>query len=134
MQNETKKNSDMAEKDHRWREESITACPKEEDPISEDSKKTLSLRTLKRILSMRNLKRTIITVKPKDNAINGYPQELQDTQWLLRCKLTLFGFLVMLQDTVDNGDKFSKKNFGLGRLRFHATSHLKVSPVLARGS
>ena len=128
------KNSDMAEKDHRWREESITACPKEEDPISEDSKKTLSLRTLKNIFSMRNLKRALITAKPKDNAINGYPQELQDPQWLLRCKLTLFGFLVMLHDRVDNGDKFSKKNFGLGRLRFHATSHLKVSPVLAPGS
>ena len=47
------KNSDMAEKEHWWREESITACPKEEDPIFEDSKKTLSLRTLKRMLSMR---------------------------------------------------------------------------------
>ena len=47
---------------------------KEEDPISEDSKKTLSLRTLKRILTMRNLKRTFITVKPKDNAINRDPQ------------------------------------------------------------
>ena len=128
------KNSDMAEKEHWWREESITAYPKEEDPISEDSKKTLSLRTLKRILSMRNLKRTLITVKPKDNAINGDPQELQDPQWLLRRKLTLFGFLVMVYDRVDDGDKFSKKNFGLGRLRFHATSHLKVSPVLARGS
>ena len=52
----------------------------EEDPISEDSKKTLSLRTLKRILSLRNLKRTLITVKPKDNAINEDPQELQDPQ------------------------------------------------------
>ena len=41
-------------------------------------KKTLSLRTLKRILSMKNLKRTLITVKSKDNAINRDPQELQD--------------------------------------------------------
>ena len=40
-----KKNSDMAEKEHWWREEPITAGPKEEDPISEDLKKTLSLRT-----------------------------------------------------------------------------------------
>ena len=49
---------------------------------SEDSKKTiaLSLRTSRRILSMRNLKKTLITVKPKDNAINGDPQELQDPQ------------------------------------------------------
>ena len=134
MQNETKKNSDMAEKDHRWREESITACPKEEDPISEDSKKTLSLRTLKRILSMRNLTRTLITVKPKDNAINGDCQKLQEPQWPLRHRLTLFGFLVMVYDRVNDGDKFSKNNFGLGKLRFHATSHLKVSPILAQGS
>ena len=113
-----KKNSDMAEKEHWWREESITACPKEEDPISEDSKKTLSLRTLKRILSMRNLKRTLITVKPKDNAINRDPQELQDPQWLWRRRLTLFGFLVMVYDGVDDWDKFLKKNFNLGGLVF----------------
>ena len=37
---------------------------------------TLSPRTLKRILSMRNLKRTLITVKPKGNAINEDPQEI----------------------------------------------------------
>ena len=54
-----KKNNEMAEKELWWREESITAYPKEEDPISEDSKKTLSLRTLKRILSIRNLKTTL---------------------------------------------------------------------------
>ena len=29
---------------------------------------------------MRNLKGTLITVKPKGNAINGDPQELQDPQ------------------------------------------------------
>ena len=61
-------------------------------------KKTLSLRTLKRILLMRNLKRNLITVKPKDNAINEDPLELQDSQCLLRRKLTLFGFLVMVYD------------------------------------
>ena len=70
--------SDMTEKEHWWREESITADPKEEDSISDDSKKTLLLRTLKRNLSMRNLKRTLITVKPKDNAVNEDPQELQE--------------------------------------------------------
>ena len=90
--------------------------------------------TLKGIFSMRNLKMTLITVKPKDNAINGDPQELQDPQWLLRQKLTLFGFLVKVYDRLDDGYKFSKKNFGLGRLRFYANSHLKVSPVLARES
>ena len=129
-----KKKMDIAKKQHWWREESITACPKEEDPISEDSKKTLSLRTLKRILLMRNLKRTLITVKTKDNAVNGDPQELQYPQWLLRRKLTLFGVLVMLYDRVDDGAKFSKKKFCLGRLCFHAASHLNVSLVLAWGS
>ena len=105
------KNSDTAEKKEWWREESIIAYPKEEDPFSEDSKKTLSLRALKRILSMKNLKRTLITVKPKDNAINGDPPELQHPQWLLRHKLTLFGFLVY--DRVDDGDKWSKKHFAM---------------------
>ena len=49
----------MAEKEHWWREESIAAESKEEeeDPISEDSKKILSLRTLNRVVSMGNLKR-----------------------------------------------------------------------------
>ena len=123
----------MAEKEYWWREKSITAYPKEEGPISEDSKKALSLRTLKRIPSMRNLNRIRIIGKSKDNAINRDPQELQDPHWFWCRKLTLFGFLVMVYDGiwVDGGDKFSKKNFGLGRLRFHATSDLKVSPVLA---
>ena len=38
----------------------------------------------------------------------------------------------MVYDSADNGDKFSKKNVVLGRLRSHPTSHLKVSPGLAR--
>ena len=63
-------------------------------------------------------------MKPKDNVINEDPQELQDPQWLSRHKLTLFD-LVMVCDRVDDGDTFSNKNFGLGRLRFHVTSHLK---------
>ena len=32
----------------------------------------------------------------------------------------------MVYDGMDDGDKFSKKNFGFGRLRFHTTSHLKI--------
>ena len=40
------------------REESVTVDP-EEDHITEKSKRTLSLRTLKRIFSMKNLKRTL---------------------------------------------------------------------------
>ena len=115
-----------------WREKSID---KEKNLLlSTLKKKALSLGTLKRILSMRKPKRTLITVKPKGNAIDGDLQELQDSQWLLRRKLTLFSFLVMVYDRVNDGDKFSKNNFGLGKLRFHATSHLKVSPILAQGS
>ena len=121
-----KKNSNMAEKEHWWIKESIIADPEEEDPIPGHSQNSLSMRTLKRILSMRNLKSIVITVKPKDHPINEDPEELQDPQWLLLRKLTLFGFLVMVYDRVDDGDKFSKENFGLGRLRFHATNHLKI--------
>ena len=71
-----------------------------EDHITED---------LKRILSMKNPKRILITVKPKDNAINGDPQKLQDPQWLLRRKLTFSGFLVMVYDSVGDGKKFQRK-------------------------
>ena len=67
-----------------------------------------------------------ITMKPKDNSTNEDPQELQDPQWLLSRKLTVFGFLVMVYDRVGDGDKFSRENFGLGRPRFHATSHLEI--------
>ena len=35
-----------------------------------------------------------------------------------------------IYDRVDGGDIFSKKNFGLRRLRFHATSHLKIEAKL----
>ena len=41
-------------------------------------------------------------------------------------QINSFWFLVMVYDRIDDGDKFSKKNFGLGRLCFHATSHLKT--------
>ena len=99
-----KKNSDMAGKEHWWREKTITVDPEEEDLISEDSKKTLN--TLKRILLMRNLKKTLVTVRPKDNAINEKPQELHNSQWPLRRKLTLFGFLKMVYDRVDDGEIF----------------------------
>ena len=37
-----------------------------------------------------------------------------------------FGFLVMVYDRVDDEDKFSCENFGLGRPRFHVTSHLNT--------
>ena len=48
----------MAEKEHDWwREESITAYPKEEDPISQNTKKTLSLKD------------------PKENPFNEEPRE-----------------------------------------------------------
>ena len=56
------------------KEESITADSEVDDPISEETKKTLLRRALKRMLSMRNLK------GPKDNAINEDLQELQEPQ------------------------------------------------------
>ena len=33
---------------------------------------------------------------------------------------------VMVYDIVGDGDKHSYETFGLGRPRFHATSHLKI--------
>ena len=56
-------------------------------------------------------------MKSKENPINEDPQELQDL---------LFCFLVMVYGTVEDGDKFSYEDFGLGIVRFHATSHLKI--------
>ena len=53
------------------REKSIAVHP-EEEPITQDLKKTLSLRTLKG----EKPKEDPTTVKPKDNPINEYPQEL----------------------------------------------------------
>ena len=78
------------------------------------------------MLSMKNLKRTLITVKPKNNALNEDTQELQDPKWLLGRKLTLFGNLVMVYDRVDDGDTFLKKDFGIRMLRFHAAIYLKI--------
>ena len=34
--------------------------------------------------------------------------------------------LVMVYDRVVDGVKISKKNFGLGRPRFHATIHIEI--------
>ena len=48
-------------------------------------------------------------MKPKDNVINGDPEELQDPQCLLRRRLTLFGFLVMVYHRVDEAINFQRK-------------------------
>ena len=94
---------------YQWglKEDLITEGPKE-NPINE------------------NPKANPITVTPIDNSINEDPRELQDPQWLLRSKLTLFGFLVILYDRVRDRDKISKEDFGLGKHRFHATSYFKM--------
>ena len=107
------------------KKESISANP-EEEPIAEDSKKTLSLRTLKRILLNEKHKEDLITVNPKDSPINEEPQEIQNPQWLLRRKKTLFGFLGMVYEREGDGDKVSNENLGLRGPSFHATSHLKI--------
>ena len=94
---------------HHWgvKEDPITEDPKE-NPINEKPKEDINIAT------------------PIDNFINEDWQELQDPQWLLRRKLTLFGFLIMVYDRVGDGDKVSEEDFGLGRSRSHATSHLKI--------
>ena len=45
-------------------------------------------------------------------------------------KITLFGFLLMVYDRVGDWDKISKENFGFGRPRFRAASHLKIEAKL----
>ena len=45
-------------------------------------------------------------------------------------KITIFGFLLMVYDRVGDWDKISKENFGLGRPRFRAASHLKTEAKL----
>ena len=120
------KNSDMAEKEHWWSNRRIYYCKPwrrlyhwglKEDPITEDTKEGPI---------NEKPKEDIITVTPIDNSVNEVPQELQDPQWLLRRKWTLFGFLLMVYDRVGDGDEISKENFGYWRPRFHATSHLKI--------
>ena len=93
------------------KEESITEDP-EEEPFTEDSKRVLSPKNFKRTLSLRNLKRTLSL-----RILRSFRFALQKA---------LFRFLVMIYDRVGDGDKFSYENFGLGRPRFHATSHLNI--------
>ena len=119
-----KKNSDMAEKEHWWPKRRIYYCgpwrrlrtqrghPNTEEPKGNPINE--------------KCKEGIITVTPIDNTINEDSQELQGPQGFLRRELTLFGFLLMLYDRVVDGDNIPKENFGLGRSRFHATSHLKI--------
>ena len=103
-----------------------TSADLEEESITEDSKKTLSLKTLKRILANEKPKGDLITVKPKDSPINEDPQELQNPQWLLRCKKTLG----MVYEGVGDGDKVSNENLELRGPSFYATSHLKIETKL----
>ena len=111
--------------------------------VKKHCKKTLSLRTQRRpyhwgpwreSFQWETWRWPLSLWNIMTNAINGDPQELQNPQWRFPRKLSLFGFLVIVYDREDDRDKFSKKNRGFRRLRFHTTSHLKVSPVLAQGS
>ena len=65
-------------------------------------------------------------MKPKDNAINEDPQELQGVSTTFAPQKLFFDFLVMVYGRVDDGDKFSNENFGPGRSCFHSTGHLKI--------
>ena len=116
----------MTEKERSWFKRRIYYCEPwrrlyqwglKQDPITEDPKEN-SIN--------EKPKEDIVTMTPIDNSINEDPQELQDPQWLLSHKLTLFGFLLMVYDRVGDGHKISKENFGYGRSCFHAPSHLKI--------
>ena len=70
-------------------------------------------------------KEEIITVALIDNSINEDPQELQDSQWLLRRKLTFFGFFLMVYDRVGDGGKIFKGKFWLWKSWFSCYQSLK---------
>ena len=65
-----------------------------------------------------------ITEKPKENPRG--PSGASKPSMTFPLQKTLFFFLVMVYDRVDDGDKRSFETFGLGRLHFNAISHLKT--------
>ena len=83
----------MPKKSHMDPKEGYINEDTEEEPITVDSKRTLSLRTLRRF-----------------RTLNDFCAE----------KVS-FGFLLMVCDRVGDGDKFSYENFGLERPTLHAT-------------
>ena len=104
-----KKNGDMAEKEHWWSKESIIAYPKEEDPISEDSKKTLSLR--------KDPKENPFNEKPKENP---YYCETQRQRYQWRSSGVFIPSMTFAPQ--------------INSFWLFSNGHLKVSPVLALGS
>ena len=55
-------------------------------------------------------------------SFTGKSQKLQNPQWIFHGKLNLFLFMIVVYDSVGDGDKIPKKNLP----RFHVTSHLKT--------
>lgn len=84
----------------------------EDESITEDPKRTLSLRNLNRVLiSLRSLTRNLsLSTLRSFRSLNSFCAEE-----------TLFGFSIMVYDRVSDGDKFPFENSGLGRPRFYAT-------------
>ena len=93
--------------------------------MTDHSKRTISLRTLRRTLSLRNVR------GPYDCEIEREPYQwgpsgASGPSITFVAQITLSGFLVIVYDRVDDWDKFLYKNVGLKRPHFHATNHLKV--------
>ena len=61
---------------------------------------------------------------PKENSKR--PSGASGSSMTFASQKTLFFFLVMVYDRVADRDKHSHETFGLGKSRFHATSHLKI--------
>ena len=96
--------------------------------------KTLSMSNLKKTLSLRNLKRTLSRKILKRNPSLRNLKRTLSLRTLKRFRIlnefcaakSVFGFLVMVYDRVGNGDKFSFENFALGKPRFHVIVTLKL--------
>ena len=116
-----------------WRRNALLTI-QEKNLLMWTLKKTLSLRTQRGPYHWEPLESSvnekpeedIVTVTPIANLINENPLELQDSQWPLHRKLTLFGFSAIVYNRVGDEDKISRETFDLWRHRFHATSHLKI--------
>ena len=92
----------------------------EDEPITEDPKRTLSLRNPKSALSLRNLNRVISQRSLTRNLLLSTLRSFRGLNSFC-AEETLFGFSIMVYDRVSDGDKFPFENSGLGRPRFYAT-------------
>ena len=93
----------------------------EDESITEDPKRTLSLRNPKSTISLSNLNRVIISLRSLTRNLSLSTLRSFRSLNSFCAEETLFGFSIMVYDRVSDGDKFPFENSGLGRPRFYAT-------------